>query len=64
MSLTNVGNITGNYNVSTLSGNNVQIRWRSRPDTRWVSGALGRGYPGHRSTRRPVPAEDWNENEP
>jgi hypothetical protein len=25
MPLTSVGNITGNYNVSTLSGNNVQI---------------------------------------
>ena len=26
------------------------------PDTGLVSGALSAGYPGHRSTRRPVPA--------
>ena len=26
-----------------------------------MSGALCHGYPGHRTTRRPVPAEDWNE---
>lgn len=31
------------------------------PGTRWVSGTLCHGYPGHRTTRRPVPAEDWNE---
>ncbi len=30
--------------------------------TRWMSGARCHGYPGHRTTRRPVPAaEDWNE---
>jgi len=26
-----------------------------------VSGALRHGYPGHRTTYRPVPTEDWNE---
>ena len=77
-----VGNITGNGNISALSGNNVQIPvlipvnfcgnalvlgWLAdigAPDTRRVSGALGRGYPGHRSAGRPVPAEDWNEMNP
>src|SRR6266851_4294349 len=34
------------------------------PYTRWVYGALCHDYPGHRTTRRPVPAEDWNEMNP
>jgi len=29
-----------------------------------VYGALCHDYPGHRTTRRPVPAEDWNEMNP
>ena len=40
--------------------NNGTSRHRA-PDTRGVSGALCHGYPGHRTTPRPVPAEDWNE---
>jgi hypothetical protein len=41
---------------SSVPGTRQLARALGAPDTRPVSGALSRGYPGHRSTRRPVPA--------